>query len=71
MGHDERLAAARAQLERAEREVAELMESVAAMGEPPYPQDTLAELRAVFDARERARFEYARIMVEWQGPGES
>ena len=69
MSHDERLAAAREQLERAEQHVAELMASIAAMGDPPYPESTLAELRDVFDARDRARFEYARILVEWQDPG--
>ena len=69
MGHDERLAGAREKYQRAERQVAELMASIAAMGDPPYPDSTLAELRAVFAARDRARFEYARIMVEWDGPG--
>jgi len=68
MGHADRLAAARQRLQRADQQVAELMETIAAMGNPPYPEETLAAMREVFDARDRARFEYARIMVEWDGP---
>lgn len=71
MGHDERLSAARRRLERAEQQVADLMASIAAMGDPPYPESTLAELQDVFDARELAKLQYLRVALEWEDPEES
>ncbi|QMU69159.1 hypothetical protein [Streptacidiphilus sp. P02-A3a] len=57
-------------MQRAEQQVAELVASIAAMGDPPYPESTLAELRDVFDARERAKLRYLRVALEWDDPEE-
>ena len=70
-GHDERLSAARQRSQRAERQVVELMASIATiatMGDPPYPESVLAELRDAFDARERAKPRYLRVALERDDP---